>query len=1204
VDRLTAWVFDDKKLGVWERETREDMIGSWAILAVSVGYVGLLFAIAYHGDRRARARGRPASRPFVYALSLAVYCTSWTFYGSVGLAARTGYNFLPIYVGPVLMFALGWPLIRRIIRLSKRHNITSIADFIAARYGKSPRLAAAVAIIALIGALPYIALQLKAVSTSFAVLTEFPRHGVPIDGASQSIFGDTALIVSLILAVFAILFGTRHIDATEHNEGMISAIAFESLVKLLAFLLVGGVVTWGAFNGLHDLAARVRADPQLRHIFLSGVDGPTWVTMTGLAFCAVLCLPRQFYMTVVESVDERDVRKAVWLFPLYLVAINLFVVPIAVAGLIKFPNGMIDADMFVIALPIMSGYHVVALLAFIGGLSAATAMVIVASVAVSNMVSNDLVMPIVLHGRRLGFAEREDMRTLILNVRRIAILSIVLLAYCYYKLVGDAFALASTGLLSFAVAAQFAPALLGGLAWRGATEKGAFAGILAGFGVWAYTLLLPSLVRAGWLPLSLLVDGPFGVGLLRPEQLFGLRFDALSHGVFWSLMANVTTYVTVSVLSVPKLIERIQASAFVDSEAAQGHFSSRAGHGSILVGDLVGLVSRYLGTERAQRSFAEWGLRRDLALEPSALADSGLVRETERLLASAIGAPSARLVMALTLERRSLGADAAMDLLDDASAAIQHSRDILQSTLENVRQGISVFDKDLKLAFWNRHFRELLELPPEFTRVGVTLQDIIRFNATRSEHPSIGVDELVAERLEQFVGGSVFQRRRPDGTVLEIRTNPLPGGGYVTTYSDITAHVQATAELAATNERLEERVRERTAALTQLNTELTKAKIAAEEANRGKTRFLAAASHDLLQPLNAARLYVSSLIERQARIVAQDPVGSEIAHKVDASLMSVEELLGTLLDFSRLDAGALTPERRHFHLDELLDALKIEFAPLAERKGLDLRIVPTKLAIESDRRLLHRLLQNLLSNAIRYTSRGTVSMGARGDGRHVAVQVADTGSGIPAEKHALMFQEFQHFSRDPSVEHGLGLGLSIVDRIGRMLDHPVTFHSELGRGTTFIVRVPRGDTTSIARRPDVSTPRTLAVLTDTVVLCVDNDATVLDGMKTLLEGWGCRVLLATGVDQAMDRAQAERRRPDLLVVDYHLDSCADGVQCIACLRGAHAAKLPAVLVTADRSDAVKALALEHGLPVLKKPIKPAALRALMMRLLVAPQAAE
>lgn len=1182
------------------------MIGSWAILAFSVAYVGLLFGIAYYGDRRAKARGRPTSRPIVYALSLAVYCTSWTFYGSVGLAAKTGYNFLPIYVGPILMFALGWPLIRRIIRVSKRHNITSIADFIAARYGKSPRLAAAVAVIAVVGTLPYIALQLKAVSTSFAILMDFSPLGGPQATDVPSIWGGSALVVSVILALFAILFGTRHIDATEHNEGMTLAIAFESLVKLLAFLVVGGLVTWGMFGGLHDLGARVTADPRLRTVFLSGVDGPTWVTMTGLALLAILCLPRQFHMTVVENVDERDVLKAAWLFPLYLIAINVFVVPIAIAGLVQFSSGLVDADMFVVALPIAGGHPAVALLAFLGGLSAATGMVIVACVAVSNMVSNDLVMPVVLHGRRLGFAEREDMGTLILNVRRVAILSFMLLAYCYYKLVGDVFALASIGLLSFAATAQVAPALLGGLIWRRATEKGAFVGILVGFAVWAYTLLLPSLVDSGWLPLDFLNDGPFGIGLLRPQQLFGLRFDPLSHGVFWSLLANVTTYVVVSVLSVPKLIEHIQASAFVDSDADQGHFGSRPWHGSVLVGDLITLVSRYLGSERAQRSFAEWAAQRRLTLDPTALADSAMVRETERLLASAIGAPSARLVMALALERRNLGADDALHLLDDASAAIQYNRNILQSTLENVRQGISVFDKELKLAFWNRHFREMLDLPAEFGRVGMTLQEILRFNAKRGEYGPGDIEELVARRMLQFVGDgdNVFQRRRDDGTELEIRTNPLPGGGFVTTYSDITQHVQAAAQLAAANEQLEERVRERTAALTQLNSELTKAKVTAEEANLGKTRFLAAASHDLLQPLNAARLYVSSLIERKSEVAAHDPSGFELSRKIDASLASVEDLLGTLLDISRLDAGALTPERLHFPLGDLLDALKVEFAPLAERKGLDLRIVRTSLVIESDRRLLHRLLQNLLSNAIRYTSQGKVLMGVRRKAGRVAIEVIDTGSGIPPEKHAFMFQEFQRFSRSPGIEHGLGLGLSIVDRIARILDHPVTFRSELGHGTSFSVRVPMGEAAKIVHRTEASSPRMLPALTKTIVLCVDNDSIVLDGMRTLLEGWACQVLLADGLDEAVELARAGGQRPDLLIVDYHLDLNGDGIKCIESLRRIYGAELPAVLITADRSEPLKALAAAHNLPVLNKPLKPAALRALMMRLLATRQAAE
>lgn len=1180
------------------------MIRGWAVLALSLGYVGLLFALAFIGDRLAKARGRPKAKPVIYALSLAVYCTSWTFYGSVGLAAKTGYDFLPIYLGPILMFALGWPLLRRVIRISKSHNITSIADFIAARYGKSQMLAAAVTVIAAFGTLPYIALQLKAVSTSFTVLLSYPAVTMS-SSPSEPASAYTALAVALLLSLFAILFGTRHIDATEHNEGMILAIAFESMVKLLAFLAVGGFVTWGMFDGFGDLAARVASDPALGRVFLGGVDGATWVTMTTLALAAVLCLPRQFHVIVVENTDQRDLYRAAWLFPLYLIAINVFVVPIAIAGLSRFPSG-VDGDMFVLALPVSAHQEILTLLAFVGGLSAATGMVIVASVAVSNMISNDLVMPMVLHGRQLGLAGRGDMGKLVLRIRRAAIVAIMLLGYCSYLLIGDSLALASIGLLSFAVIAQFAPPLVGGLVWHGANVKGALAGIVAGFLVCAYTLLLPSLADSGWAPLSLLQNGPFGIALLRPEQLFGLRFDPLTHGVFWSLLANIGCFVTVSCLTTSRVIERIQANAFIDADAAQGQFTARTWSGSIRVSELASLVARYLGAERAQRSFAEFGALGDGDGSDDVEADFQLVRRAEHLLASAIGAPSARLVMALALERRNLGIEDAMQLLDDATTAIQYNRDLLQSTLENVRQGISVFDRELRLACWNRQFRDLLDMPPGLLRVGVTLEEIVRFKAERGEYGPGDVEKVIAERLELFVGarGGAFQWRRPNGAVFEVRANPMPGGGFATSYSEVTEHVQTATQLAAANESLEQRVRERTAELTSLNVELSRAKVAAEEANLGKTRFLAAASHDLLQPLNAARLYVSSLLEQQARARTGDDADRVLVRKLDTSLGAVEEILGALLDISRLDAGRLLPERQDMALGDLFEALRVEFAPLAERKGLDLRIVPTGLAVNSDRRLLRRILQNLLSNAVRYTPAGKILMGARRRGAQVMIEVHDTGSGIPADQQPLVFREFQRFAVPPGAEQGLGLGLSIVDRMARVLDHPVGFHSAPGRGTAFTVLLPRGFGAAPARQKRAIPIPALPALDRAVMLCIDNEPSVLDGMRTLLEGWGCRVLAATGLAAALAVAAKEAGGLDLMIVDYHLDAEADGLRCVDALRRRFGAEIPAVLITADRSQAVKAAALAQGLHVLNKPIKPAALRALATRIIAARQAAE
>ncbi len=1183
----------------------EAMIRGWVILALSLGYVGLLFALAYYGDRLAKARGRAKGKPVIYALSLAVYCTSWTFYGSVGLAAKTGYDFLTIYVGPILMFAVGWPLIRRIIRISKSHNITSIADFIAARYGKSQMLAATVTVIAALGTLPYIALQLKAVSTSFTVLMDYPAVAVA-SPSSRPESAYTALAVALLLSLFAILFGTRHIDATEHNEGMILAIAFESTVKLVAFLAVGAFVTWGMFGGFGDLAARVAAEPALRRVFLGSVDGTTWVTMTGLALTAILCLPRQFHVIVVENTDPRDLYKAAWLFPLYLVAINIFVIPIAIAGLSSFGSGA-DGDMFVLALPIAAHHEALAVLAFIGGLSAATGMVIVSSVAISNMVSNDLVMPMVLHGRRLGLAERGDMGKLILRIRRAAIVVIMLLGYCCYRLIGDSLALASIGLLSFAAVAQFAPALIGGLVWHDANVKGAVAGVVAGFLVWAYTLLLPALAQSGWAPLDLLRDGPFGLALLRPQHLFGLHFDPLTHGVFWSLLANIGCFAAVSYLTAARVIERIQANAFIDPDSAQGQFTARTWDGSIRVSELAAVVARFLGPERVQRSFAELGAPWGAEGPGERKADFQLVRRAEHLLASAIGAPSARLVMALALERHNLDIEGAMQLLDDATTAIQYNRDLLQSTLENVRQGISVVDRDLRLVCWNRQFRDFLDLPPALLRVGVTLEEIVRFNAERGDYGEGGVEKIVAEQLEYFAGHgeTAFQWRRPNGTVLDIRSSPMPGGGYATSYSEVTAHVQAAAQLAAANELLEERVRARTAELTALNLELSRAKVAAEEANLGKTRFLAAASHDLLQPLNAARLYLSSLMEQEMRAPGGgDGAARALARKVDTSLGAVEEILGALLEISRLDAGRLSPERRDMPLGELFEELRVEFAPLAERKGLDLRIVPTSLAVNSDRRLLHRILQNLLSNAIRYTPAGKILMGARRAGAQVAIEVHDTGSGIPLEKQALVFKEFQRFAAAPNAEQGLGLGLSIVDRIARALDHAVAFRSIPGRGTLFAVRLPRRPRAAPLPQASAPIPGALPALERAVMLCIDNEPSVLDGMRTLLEGWGCRVLVAAGLGQALAFSPAEIGSVDLMIVDYHLDAEADGLRCIEALRRHFAASAPAMLVTADRSEAVKAAARAQGLHLLNKPVKPAALRALVTRILATRRAAE
>jgi len=1160
------------------------MLLGWVVIAVALGYIGLLFVVASYGDRTRQFGRESGWRNLIYPLSLAIYCTSWTFFGSVGLASRTGYDFLPIYVGPIVMIGLCWPLIMRIVRLAKGQNITSIADFIAARYGKAQTVAATVALIAIIGTIPYIALQLKAVSSSLSTILV---HIQPESGATQPVLGDISLFVALSMATFAVLFGTRHIDATEHQDGLMLAIATESIVKLVAFLSVGIFVTFWLFDGPAALFARALEKPATAAVLTGEPAIGTLTAMTLLSVFAIVLLPRQFHVTVVENNSESEVKRAAWLFPLYLVLINLFVVPIALAGLITFQPGQVDSDMFVLALPLNARSDLFTIAAFVGGLSAATAMVIVESVALAIMVSNDIVMPLVLKRRDAFLSGRYSVGGLLLSVRRVAIFLILFLAYVYYRVAGDA-QLASIGLLSFAAIAQLAPAFFGGLIWRRATARGAMAGMAVGILVWAYTLLLPSFADAGIVGTAILKEGPWGIAWLRPQAVMGLDLPPLVHGVVWSLLLNIIAYVTLSLTRPPASIERLQADLFVPSALAPITPSFRLWRSSVTIEELTTTVARYLGEERTRTSFDSYASTRGMSLDPRGEADFQLLRYAEHLLASAIGTASSRLVLSLVLRKRTVSTKAALKLLDDANAAIHYNREILQTALDHVRQGIAVFNKDLQLICWNRQFGDMLELPPQFTRIGTPLEEILRYYAARSAPDAEAADVQVRDRLARYVvaGEPFLERFKDRDLVMEVRANRMPDGGIVTTFTDITPSVKAAEELERANESLECRVQERTEELTRLNTELARAKAEAEEANISKTRFLAAASHDILQPLNAARLYVTSLVERQ-----RSGEDAQLVGNIDASLDAVEEILAALLDISRLDTGAMRPEIVAFRIDELLRQLEVEFKPLAQEKGLQLDFVPCSLAVKSDRRLLRRLLQNLVSNAIKYTPKGRVLVGCRRHGDQLRIGVLDTGLGIPASKQQVIFKEFHRLDQGAKVARGLGLGLSIVERIARVLDHRIEVVSTVGRGSQFAVEIPMS-AVAPARAPlrDIG-EGDRGRLSGVRVLCIDNEPTILDGMEALLGGWGCRVVKAVDLKSALAALADSKVIPDALLVDYHIDE-GNGIEVITELRQRFPEAM-AILITADRDAGVREQAHALDIPVLNKPIKPAALRALL-----------
>jgi Na+/proline symporter/nitrogen-specific signal transduction histidine kinase len=676
------------------------MLETWVIVLSAFAYLGLLFAIAYYADQRAD-RGRSViASPYVYSLSLAVYATGWTFYGSVGRAADNGIGFLPIYLGPTLMVALWWIVMRKMLRISKQNRITSLADFIAARYGKSALLGGVVTVIAVIGILPYISLQLKAVSSSFAILVHYPEV-------------DTALWVALILAAFTILFGTRHLDAAEHHEGMVAAIAFESLFKLLAFIAVGAWVTWGLYDGFADIFARAsaRADlaPMLAPFGVVAGDYSSWAWLTMLSMLAVLFLPRQFQVAVIENKDERHLRKAIWLFPLYMLAINVFVVPIAFGGLLHFGGAVPDADSFVLTLPMAEKRTALALVVFLGGLSAATGMVIVETIALSTMVCNDLVMPSLLRLPILGLAGRPDLTRLLLAIRRGAIVLILLLGYVYFRIAGEAYALVSIGLISFAAVAQFAPAALGGIYWKGGTRRGALAGLVAGFAVWCYTLLLPAIGRSGWLPIGLLEDGPFGIGFLRPLALFGVAgLDETTHGMMWSMLVNVAAYVGVSLLGSPGVEEQRQASLFVDVFRRDASGGARFWRGTASASELQDLLARFLGGERAEEAFRAYAARKGVAWPGAPLkADAELVHHVEVQLAGAIGAASARIMVASVVQEEALAADELRELLGEASQVVAYSLRLEQKSRE-----LEAASAELRAA--NERLKELDRLKDDF----------------------------------------------------------------------------------------------------------------------------------------------------------------------------------------------------------------------------------------------------------------------------------------------------------------------------------------------------------------------------------------------------------------------------------------------------------------------------------------------------------
>ena len=973
------------------------------IVGILLAYLCFLFVVAAAAERFGRRLSAPRLQTLTYVLAISVYCTAWTFYGSVGLAANRGLEFLTIYLGPALI-ALMWPtVLRKLVRVAKEQRITTISDFVGSRYGKSAPLGTLVAALVVFGMIPYIALQLKAVSVSFRMM---------IGGNSLLSGFDPTLLVAGTLALFGILFGARNLDFTRQQTGLMTAVAVESIVKLVAFLLVGVYVTWGLFGSFGDIFTRVATT---RWAGLLTLDAPPaasyarWTAMLVVSMMAVMLLPRQFHVLVVQNPRERDVQTAAWAFPLYLLAINVFVLPIALGGLLAFGDGA-NADSFILALPLRADAGFVAITTFLGGFSAATAMIVVDSLALSKMISNDIVLPVIL--RRRGV---EDVYWASLASTRLGILVVVTLGFLWARLEAGQLLLVEMGLLSFVAVTQVAPAVLLGLYWRRGSRRGAFAGISAGFALWFYTLIIPAFVKEGLVPGSVLGEGAFGLAWLRPTALFGLEgLDPFAHGVFWSLFANVGAYLLVSVFTAQDADERSQAAAFVGVVEAE---PSRI-PAILSVPEIERLLHLYVPEAEAGailRELLGGKAPRELAL-PELL---DLRIRLERVLAASLGAAAARYIIE---DRFTISKGEAQQLVESFQAmqrSLGKSERLLASVVESVADCIFTTDVEGRLITVNPAGRRLLGYAPA-APPALSYLDVLDEADRRRVGPAI--ERAVAEGrpwLGGVTGLTRAKRRFPAylaiSCVFDERRQVL---GTVGVLRDLTEQV-------ATQQRLMQR--EKLASLGEM---------------------AAGVAHEIRNPLGGIKMATNLL---SSGAVDDRRISQEMAQSIMSGIAEIEAIIANLLDYARetrLDCQEYALGRILSPVVESCAAEGQERGVRVETEGLETDLVA---AVDGPR--LRQVFANVMKNALEATERqlgGRVDVRLARRGPAVVVEIADNGVGIQPEHREKIFLPF--YTTKPT---GTGLGMAIVKKIMDLHGGEIEIDSVPGRGTTIRLVIPR-----------------------------------------------------------------------------------------------------------------------------------------------------
>ena len=1150
------------------------MLSTFTLFATSVYIVALFLVARFARGESLRGRGW-VNHSIVYALSLGVYCTSWTFYGLVGTAADSGWDFSPILLGPILLFTFGFPIISRIAHITRREKLRSITDFVSSRYGKRRGIAVVVTLVLFVATVPYIALQLKAVSDSLQILL----------GRATTANIELTVITSVSMIAFALLFGSQSTGHKQYNAGLIVAVAFESFIKLIAMAAVAVlavmVVSSGDASGSLLGANAARASQ-----FSEFNPSISFFVQMFISACMMFCLPRMFHVCFVENHSESQLRSARWIFAGYLLLLGLFIVVIASVGNQLYGASDVQSDHFMLAIPMGTENSAVGILAFMGGFSAATAMIIVATITLSQIISNDIVFPVVFERDKAIGIQRDYSRTQV-YVRRISVVCIIALAYFYQHLLANNLALTSIGLIAFALAVQLAPTIVAGIYSRRSNAYGAYAGITAGSLVWLYTLFVPMLSRAGFGLDSLVASGPFGIELLKPENIFGLGFsDSYSRGVILSLLVNVLFFVLVSRRSQVKLIDRIQARMF----AADGEELSYGGElKGIRNEDLRALMTQFVGQDWIP-GMPESG---------DEFASRQVIEQAEKTLTGITGVATARSLLTNINPGGHVNVEEVVSIVRDTTRALRFNQDMLHASFENVATGISVVNKELELSAWNKSYEKMFDLPPDYLHIGMPISKVVRYNAVRGMLGHGDVESLVQKRMDLLLQGNPYETRRNqmDGTIIEIKGRSLPNGGYVTTYDDITEFMQTQRDIERARDSLEQRVAERTETIESINRELVaeirrrtntekaliSAKSEAEKANKSKSEFLALASHDILQPLNAAKLFTDTLIERGSVDDLQT------AGSIKSSLESASAIISTLMEIARLDTGALTPRFTHFPLKELFDSLISEYTVLLA-DNQEIHAVKTSVWVYTDKAYLRRILQNLLSNAIKYGEHGKILLACRRRGTQIELGVYDQGSGISDNEKELIFNDFYRAQRHIKYD-GVGLGLSVTSRLTEMMGSRINLVSEPGRGSYFYLSIRKG---IVQSEEEVVSEVGQRKLNGLRVLCLDDDHRNLEALQQLLGTWGC--VVKTADDAATIFTLIDNGFvPDVAVLDYQLrDPETNGIQV-----GQELVRKN--ILSSDSISIVSAATLEdlptrtrhEGFVFLSKPLKPAKLMAFL-----------